>query len=171
MCHTNLTKLDWTKNDQLGSAVAAQSVQYFMSFSTTDIAEGRMTVDALNRAHVQRNASGYWHRQPEDHIPIPNARNLDILKEDIVNGLRQDKEDLRNALVTSAPAMNAISHQHQALQPRPTSILRALRRSDRAMPMPGTSARPGTIGRFRNGLPQRPTPGPDRRCDFLRRRG
>lgn len=98
MCQTNLTDLDWTKDDQLGAALVAQSVRDFMSFSTTEVAEGQMSVDALNKAHLGRNASGAWHRQLEDHIPIPNARNLDIVKEDIVNGLRQDKENFRNAL-------------------------------------------------------------------------
>lgn len=98
MCHTNLTDLDWTKNDQLGAAVTAQAVQDFMSFSTTDVAEGQMTVDALNAAHLGRSASGAWHRQLEDHVPILNARNLDIVREDIANTLRRDNENLRAAL-------------------------------------------------------------------------
>lgn len=100
MCHTNLDDLDWSKTDQTGPQVNAKSVQDFMSFSTTDVTEGQMTVSDLNGAHVGRNASGAWHRQLEDHVPIPNARNFDVIKEDIVNGLRQDKEDLRRALRT-----------------------------------------------------------------------
>lgn len=100
MCQTNLSEIDWSATDELGNNVTAQSVQDFMSFSTTDVAEGAMSVSGLNQAHLSRNASGAWHRQLEDHVPIPNARNIDILREDIVNGFRNDKEAFLKGLRT-----------------------------------------------------------------------
>ncbi len=77
MCMTQLEDVDWSKTDTLGSGTTAISVYDYMSYSTTEVAEGSVGRSGLNRAHTDRDASGNFLRQVQDHIPLPSLRNYE----------------------------------------------------------------------------------------------
>ncbi|MEM6373359.1 MAG: hypothetical protein AAF727_11350 [Pseudomonadota bacterium] len=81
MCMTQLQDVDWSNTDTLGSATTANAVYDYMSFGTTEVAEGTVGRVELNRAHLARDASGNLLRDIQDHIPIPSPRNYEWLWE------------------------------------------------------------------------------------------
>lgn len=81
MCMTQLSDVDWTAQDTLGSNLTANAVFDYMSFSTTEVAEGEMSREDLNRAHLARAATGNLLRNIQDHLPIPSRRNYEWLWE------------------------------------------------------------------------------------------
>ncbi|MCF6446124.1 hypothetical protein [Nereida sp. MMG025] len=81
MCMTQLSDVDWSETDALGSSATANAVHDYMSYSTTDVAEGSIGRSALNDAHLKRVASGNFLRQVQDHIPLRTYRNHEWLFE------------------------------------------------------------------------------------------
>jgi len=81
MCLTQLEDIDWSNTDTFGSNLSALAVYDYMSFSTTEIAEGNVGREGLNNAHMRRDASGNMLRQIQDHVPLPSSRNFEWLWE------------------------------------------------------------------------------------------
>ena len=98
MTHCELS-VGWNPNDTLTGEVEVKTALDYMSFGVTELASNEaMSLDDWNKLHTGRDASGAWHRQIQDNIPLGGFQQDYFSRPDLLDPSKEHRHPPQGGL-------------------------------------------------------------------------